>query len=154
MNLLIDYQIHVQDCSVPTYEQVQTWAEVACAHLADDKEVSIRVVDTEEMTHFNETFRKKSGPTNVLSFPEEVEPFEPPSNYLGDIAICADVVEREAKDQKKDLMAHWAHMVVHGLLHLLGYDHLNTTEAEVMEKLETDILFKLGFNNPYEYDQE
>lgn len=152
MNLLIDYQIHVNGFQVPTYDQIQTWAEATCAHLVDSKEVSIRVVDVEEMTHFNETFRKKSGPTNVLSFPEEVEPFEPPSNYLGDIAICADVVEREAKEQQKDLIAHWAHMVIHGLLHLLGYDHLNETEAEVMEKLEADTLFKLGFRNPYEHD--
>lgn len=149
MNLLIDYQIAVNDEHVPSYHDIETWANMACEHLGDDKEVSIRIIDEEEMTHYNETFRKKSGPTNVLSFPDEREPFEPASNYLGDIAICAEVVEREAKQQQKSLDAHWAHMVIHGLLHLLGYDHIKPNEAEIMEKLEIQLLQKLGFSNPY-----
>ncbi len=149
MNLLVDYQVGVSDIDVPNYDDIETWTSLVCSHLKGDKELSIRIIDREEMTYYNETFRKKKGPTNVLSFPDEVEPFDPPSNYLGDIAICAEVIHHEAAEQNKPLQAHWAHMVIHGLLHLLGYDHEKDTEAAIMEKLEIDLLKKLGFDNPY-----
>ncbi|MDF1759069.1 MAG: rRNA maturation RNase YbeY [Coxiellaceae bacterium] len=150
MNILIDYQINVENITAPSYDEVQTWADEVVKALPGDKEVSIRIVDADEMTYYNETFRKKTGPTNVLSFPDEVQPHEPPSNYLGDIAICAEVVQQEAEDQNKSLQAHWAHLVIHGLLHLLGYDHVKENEAKMMEQLETKLLLKLGFSNPYD----
>ncbi len=149
MNLLIDYQINVEGQQAPSYEEVQTWADEVIKTLPGDKEVSIRIVDIDEMTYYNETFRKKTGPTNVLSFPDEVQPHEPPSNYLGDIAICAEVVEKESKEQKKPIQSHWAHLIIHGLLHLLGYDHIKENEAKIMEQMEIDLMQKLGFDNPY-----
>ncbi|MDF1796315.1 MAG: rRNA maturation RNase YbeY [Coxiellaceae bacterium] len=150
MNILIDYQINVENITAPSYHDVQNWADEVVKTLPGDKEVSIRIVDADEMTYYNETFRKKAGPTNVLSFPDEVQPHEPPSNYLGDIAICAEVVEQEATDQNKPLQAHWAHLIIHGLLHLLGYDHVKENEAKIMEQLETKLLLQLGFDNPYD----
>ena len=100
-------------------------------------------------TNFNQTYRNKSGPTNVLSFPCEL-PEGVPNDWLGDLVICSAVVEREALEQGKSPAAHWAHMVVHGLLHLQGYDHVEESEAEVMEAKEIAILERLGYPNPYE----
>ncbi|MGL5337628.1 MAG: rRNA maturation RNase YbeY, partial [Aeromonas veronii] len=98
-------------------------------------------------------YRGKDKPTNVLSFPFEAPPgLELP--LLGDLVICRQVVEREAEEQGKPLMAHWAHMVVHGSLHLLGYDHIEDEEAEEMEALERDIMQELGFADPYLSDEE
>lgn len=120
-------------------------------HVLDraDVELTIRLVDEEEMTHLNTVYRGKFGPTNVLSFPaEEMDELDVP--LLGDIVICADVVYQEAFDQGKSLDAHWAHMVVHGLLHLLGYDHQCHQEAQQMEAQERSLLADLGFKDPYE----
>lgn len=112
-------------------------------------EVSISIVDPETSAQLNETYRHKKGPTNVLSFVYEATPgIEQES--LGDLVICADLVESEALNQHKLPVAHWAHLTVHGILHLLGYDHIVETEAETMESLEVQILQTLGFNNPYE----
>ena len=100
------------------------------------------------MAELNEQYRHKSGTTNVLSFPFENPPGAE-SNILGDIVVCAPVVEREAREQGKTLMSHWSHMVVHGILHLRGYDHETDDEAKAMEDLETQILTGLGFDAPY-----
>ena len=105
-------------------------------------ELTIRIVSKNEMAKLNYTYRQKEGPTNVLSFPLE-------KPLLGDIIICASVVKREAKEQHKSPKAHFAHMVVHGVLHLLGYDHIQDKEAKAMEKLEIHLLRSLGFSNPY-----
>ena len=107
-------------------------------------------MDEAESADFNQRYRDKMGPTNVLSFP-----FEPPlggqgRRYLGDLVICAPLVAREAAEQGKSPEAHWAHLVVHGVLHLLGYDHLDEAEAQAMEALETAILGDLGYPPPYE----
>lgn len=114
----------------------------------ESSEVTIRIVDEAEMTELNETYRHKSGPTNVLSFPFDA-PIELEVKLLGDIVICASVVNKEAKAQGKSSDAHWAHMVVHGILHLQGYDHIEDDEAEVMEALEINLLQQLGYTNPY-----
>lgn len=132
---------------VPDEEAFQRWADAAAE--TDGAEISIRLVDEEESAELNRTYRGKDQPTNVLSFPFEV-PEGVPNDLLGDLVICVPVVEREALEQGKTSAAHWAHMVVHGLLHLQGYDHIEDDEAEVMEAKETAILGRLGFPNPYQ----
>lgn len=113
-------------------------------------EVTIRIVGIEEMINLNHTFRQKMKPTNILSFPADLpKDISLPLTILGDIVICAAVVNQEALEQHKESSAHWAHMIVHGLCHLLGYDHETDAEAEVMESLESKIMNSLGFDNPY-----
>lgn len=134
---------------VPQAAQVQAWAEAAL-HGSDRNSVSlsVRVVDEQEIADLNRRYRHKPGPTNVLSFPFE----DPPgveSDEIGDVIVCAPVVGREAGEQHKDLQAHWAHMIVHGVLHLRGYDHQNDSDALEMESEETRILTGLGFPGPY-----
>lgn len=141
--------------SVPAAVDIEQWVRQVFNHQLDANElpeVNIQVMDEAGISELNKTYRHKSGPTNVLSFPFEAPPGLPAEEaeaLLGDIVICAQVVSREAADQHKDLQAHWAHMVVHGVLHLLGYDHLNDEEAETMENLEVQILNELAFPNPY-----
>ena len=101
------------------------------------------------MTRLNETFRHKTGPTNVLSFPNTPE-MDSEDTSLGDIAICTMIVEQEAHAKSITTASHWAHLTVHGLLHLLGYDHIDASDANTMETLETQILASLGIDNPYE----
>ena len=132
---------------VPAEDRLLEWAEAAAKQ--DGAEVAIRIVDEAESAELNATYRHNAGPTNVLSFPFEV-PEGVPNELLGDLVICAPVVEREAREQGKAPEAHWAHMVVHGMLHLQGYDHIENSEAEAMEAEEIVILAKLGFPNPYE----
>ena len=132
---------------VPTEMMLQAWAVAAIA--GEHAEVVIRVVDTGESAELNQNYRQKNGPTNVLSFPFEAPPGIS-SEILGDLVICAPVVEAEAAEQGKPLQAHWAHMVVHGLLHLQGFDHVDDNEASMMESEEIAILQGLGFPNPYE----
>lgn len=147
---------------VPDASSIEQWVVHVLANQLDTPpfpEVSIQVVDEPTISELNETYRHKSGPTNVLSFPFEAPPGLPEEEaqgMLGDIIICAQVVNREAEEQQKDPQAHWAHMVVHGVLHLLGYDHLEDEEAEAMESLEIQLLNELAFPNPYQElsDQE
>ena len=118
-----------------------------------DEHMTVRIVDTEEITQLNQQYRQKSGATNVLSFPFELPPGLPAEaceKTLGDLVVCAAVVVDEAEAQQKPLEAHWAHMIMHGTLHLLGYDHLTEEEAEQMETLEISILNTFGYANPYE----
>lgn len=132
--------------------QLLAWAKAALREQTA-AEVTIRVCDVEEIQTLNRDYRDKDKPTNVLSFPAELPPAlaaELAQPELGDIIICADVVAAEAAEQNKALAAHWAHMVVHGMLHLQGYDHVDDAEAEEMEALEVQILAQLGFANPYE----
>ena len=134
----------------PSINDFQAWADLA---LRDDKaaQLSIRIVDESESQHLNNTYRGKDKPTNVLSFPMDIpEEFDVP--MLGDLVICAPVVAREAREQHKSLQAHWAHMVIHGMLHLQGYDHISDDEAEQMEALEIKLLQQLGYDNPYQSD--
>ncbi|AMG31255.1 rRNA maturation RNase YbeY [Grimontia hollisae] len=152
MHYFVDLQIATQNTdNLPTDTQFQQWFEQAVQSFREQAEVTIRLVDEEESQSLNRDYRGKDKPTNVLSFPFDA----PPGielDLLGDLVICRQVVEKEAEEQNKDLFAHWAHMVVHGSLHLLGYDHINDEEAEEMESLEISIMNALGFDNPYAAD--
>ncbi len=138
---------NVSAASIPDFERFLCWAQAA--HREDDLELSIRVVDEREGAELNWMYRQKEGPTNVLSFSCDV-PEGVPCRLLGDLVICAPVVEREALEQGKPQEAHWAHLVIHGVLHLRGFDHVEEAEAEEMEAIEIKILQDLGYPNPYE----
>lgn len=147
--MIIDLQIACeQESGLPTAQQIEQWATAAVQPQSDEVEMTVRIVDEAESHELNLNYRGKDRPTNVLSFPFEC-PDEVELPLLGDLVICRQVVEREAQEQEKPLMAHWAHMVVHGSLHLLGYDHIEDDEAEEMESLETQIMTGLGFADPY-----
>lgn len=147
--VIIDLQIATENTeNLPTEVQIQEWANRAVQPELSDVEMTVRIVDEAESHDLNFTYRGKDKPTNVLSFPFEC-PDEVELGLLGDLVICRQVVEKEAEEQGKPLIAHWAHMVVHGSLHLLGYDHIEDDEAEEMESLETEIMQSLGFDDPY-----
>ena len=148
-SIFVDLQIATENIDgLPTEEQIVQWATAAVQPEGDEVEMTVRIVDEVESHELNLTYRGKDRPTNVLSFPFEC-PDEVELPLLGDLVICRQVVEREAAEQEKPLMSHWAHMVVHGSLHLLGYDHIEDNEAEEMESLETQIMQGLGFDDPY-----
>lgn len=149
MNLDLDLQIALDMPGLPSEADLRRWAEAALigADHLKDTELTIRIVNEVESAALNETYRHKQGPTNVLSFPFEA-PAAMESPLLGDIVICAPVVLREAIQQGKTPTAHWAHLVAHGVLHLLGYDH-DEEQAEAMESLEVRILEGLGYPDPY-----
>ena len=151
MHVQLDIQMAISEdeAEPPSTQQLQHWVELALADRTQDAELTIRIVDEPEITELNRQYRRKDGPTNVLSFPFESD-IELETPLLGDLVICAPVVAREASEQQKSLQAHWAHMVIHGTLHLLGYDHLTETQANEMESREITILQQLGFSNPYE----
>ncbi len=137
---------------LPDNKQLETWVATAlkaAQHPADSAELSLRIVEQDESQSLNYQYRGKDKPTNVLSFPADLPP-ELELPLLGDLVVCAPVVAREALEQKKTPEAHWAHMIVHGTLHLLGYDHIKEQEAETMEQLETDILAMMSYPAPYE----
>ena len=147
--IFVDLQIATENLEgLPTEEQIVQWATAAVQPEGDEVEMTVRIVDEAESHELNLTYRGKDRPTNVLSFPFEC-PDQVELPLLGDLVICRQVVEREAAEQEKPLMSHWAHMVVHGSLHLLGYDHIEDDEAEEMESLEAQIMQGLGFDDPY-----
>ena len=135
---------------VPNKIQLEAWVLKVLSHVKQLglTELSLRVVDNQEMAELNQTYRKKSGTTNVLSFP-----YSAPSGVdiplLGDVVLCLPVIIAESKQQQKQLPHHWAHLVVHGVLHLLGYDHISVEQASVMETMEIEILNELEISNPY-----
>lgn len=142
----IDVQQASQSLQLPAEQQFTTWAEAALRR--ESAELVIRIVDEEESAHFNAHYRGQTKPTNILSFPFQ----QPPgmtTDILGDLLACAPVIEREAQQQGKPLEAHWAHIIVHGMLHLQGYDHIAEDEASLMEAEEIAILNGLGIPNPY-----
>jgi probable rRNA maturation factor len=168
----VTVQIATRRAGVPHATSLAKWANLAFAaarsHAVRGRSITpsmtIRIVGERESRYLNATYRGKDKPTNVLSFPFEGSGLgqsgsgrkggrAPGSPHvpveLGDLAICAPVVAREAREQGKELRAHWAHMVVHGVLHLLGYDHENDRDAEVMESREVNILSQFGYANPY-----
>lgn len=153
MSIQLELQHEVDADGLPSAAQFQLWVDSALAGLRDDGELCIRLVDPQESQALNHQYRGKDRPTNVLSFPFERPeglPADLPFELLGDLVICAEVVRREAAEQNKPLDHHWAHMVVHGCLHLLGYDHINDDDAEIMEQLERDILARLNISDPYQ----
>jgi probable rRNA maturation factor len=138
----------LSDDDVPEPDLLQSWAETA--YLGKTPAVaSLLVTTADEVQSLNKRYRDKDKATNVLSFPME-SPAEIDVSLLGDIVLCAPVIKQEAVQQSRSEVSHWAHMVVHGMLHLQGYDHIDNDDAEQMEKLEIDILSQLGFANPYE----
>ncbi len=149
MTVDLELQIATNAKTLPHPAQFKEWVSVILANrINTNAELTIRIVDEEEIISLNYRYRNKNNSTNVLSFPVKLETHLD-YNMLGDIVICASVVELQAKQQNKVLLAHWAHMVVHGILHLLGYDHENELEANEMENLEIELMQQLGFLSPY-----
>ena len=158
MKLAVTVQMASSRRGVPHSRSLNRWAQAACVKQLprgdDELALTIRIVGAAESRRLNRTWRNKDKPTNVLSFPGDPHPrgraTSPASGReLGDLAICAPVVAREAREQGKPAQAHWAHMVVHGVLHLLGYDHENDRDAEAMEAREVKILAQFGYSDPY-----
>lgn len=144
----VDRQCVIDDTGLPSEKQLTEWVTAALKSRLEQAELSIRIVDSEESQQLNSQYRGKDKPTNVLSFPFEM-PEGISLDLLGDLVICAEVVAREAQEQNKPLIHHWSHMVIHGVLHLLGFDHINNEEAEEMEQLEREILASLDIPDPY-----
>ncbi len=155
MKLELDIQLATEYKDLPDSSKVKTWICAALSHAnfqLPSPSITLRIVSLEESQQLNADFRSKDNPTNVLSFP-----FEAPEGikiaemeqYLGDIAICAKLVEQEANKQLKLVESHWAHLVIHGVLHLLGFDHNDEEQATEMETLEIAILASVGISNPY-----
>ena len=153
MNKVEVQRVH-EEPGIPASDLILNWAGAVLDRFVQNSESVIRMVGAEESAALNRAYRKKEGPTNVLSFTYG-ENGGSPVNLLGDLVICAPVVATEALEQSKSLEAHWAHMVVHGLLHLLGYDHEETSDALEMESMELEFLTGFGYPNPYwvELDQ-
>src|SRR6478752_8312065 len=149
MSYQIDIEVNSVSNHIPSLDNIESW--IAAALHSDElaeAEVSVYIVDEQESQELNFQYRGKDKPTNVLSFPADI-PEEVGVPLLGDLVVCAPIVEREAQEQGKTLDAHWAHMLIHGTLHLLGYDHIEDDEAEVMEALETRLVTQLKFPAPY-----
>ncbi len=147
MRAKIDLQNDESLTNLPVQQDFETWVNAALVQKFDNLEQTIRLVGEAESRALNSQYRAKNSPTNVLSFTVENDYLD--YECLGDLVICAPIVEQEAQQQGKPLPAHWAHMVIHGMLHLQGYDHQNAAEASVMEALEAKILSTLGYTNPY-----
>ncbi|MEY6433779.1 rRNA maturation RNase YbeY [Thioalkalicoccus limnaeus] len=150
VELSLDLQWATSADATPSSKQCERWVTAALAGRRARAEVTLRLVDEPEGAELNHRYRGRSGPTNVLSFPFEPPPGFDGDDLLGDLVLCAPLVAREAAEQHKSVEAHWAHLVVHGVLHLLGYDHQDSDAADSMERLESLILHELGFANPYE----
>lgn len=148
MARMIEIQSATTSAAVPDEPVLVGACQATLAYCDRRGCVSIRVTDSEEMQALNEQFRGKPAPTNVLSFPAQVE-IEEGAILLGDIVLCAPVIEAEAAAQAKTADAHYAHMVVHGTLHLLGYDHIDEEDARLMEQFEREVLAQLGIGDPY-----
>ena len=155
MTAILDYQQAYEGeeailADIPTPSELERWANVVLAYEGvNEHEVTVRFTDEVESQALNFEYRGKEKPTNVLSFPFEAPPGIE-MNLLGDLVICAPVISREAKEQQKAVVNHYAHMTVHGLLHLMGYDHIEDADAEEMESKEIEILAQLGIDDPYQ----
>lgn len=149
MTVELEVQYAAEDATgLPTEQQINGWVRAALHERLEDAQLVVRIVDEDESRQLNERYRRGSGATNVLSFPfEQPGLLQPP--LLGDVVVCAARVAAEAREQGKATEAHWAHLVVHGVLHLLGYDHEHHGEARVMEALEIAVLASLDYPNPY-----
>ena len=155
----IEIQTGVEADDAPDPPELTAWAAAALAAVErPGAAITVRIVGLEEGRTLNREYRGRDYATNVLSFPFAELPPEAMAEigapYIGDLAICADVVRREAQEQGKPTQAHWAHLVVHGVLHLSGYDHEHDDDAERMETREREILARLGFPDPYLLEHE
>ena len=152
MSVIVELMNVSGESAVPSQAEFEGWSDAVLKELNQSEqafEIGIRLVSENESAELNQNFRNKQGPTNVLSFNyEDILP-EAQQNLLGDLVICSQVVIKEAQQQQKAIKAHWAHMTIHGMLHLLGHDHQDDMEAETMEHLESNILTKLGYPQPY-----
>ena len=150
MSVILDLQIACQTADIPSEKEIQRCLDsVLQAQQLGEQEITVRIVDIAESQQLNHQYRGKNSATNVLSFPFEAPPGMS-MNLLGDLVICADIVKREASQQNKQELHHWAHMLIHGTLHLLGFDHINDDDAERMEELEISILNDLSIDDPYQ----
>jgi probable rRNA maturation factor len=147
--ITVDIQHHITHRDCPPDAMIIEWATLALTLRQKDTEISILLIDNDEMSQLNQTYRHKAGPTNVLAFPFE-KPDDLELSLLGDLAICVPQMILEAKTQHKPLNAHFAHLTIHGCLHLLGYDHEDASSAAQMEQLEITLLNKLNIPNPYQ----
>ena len=146
--IVVDIQVASEDEDHPPPSMFKSWIKSAIGTQLSNAEVSVRLVDIAEITQLNNTYRDKNKATNILSFPAELpEPVDLP--LLGDLVICTPIVNQEALEQSKKPIDHWAHMTIHGTLHLLGYDHIDDEDAARMEALEIEILANLNISNPY-----
>ena len=153
MNLQIDVKIDIEDKLAINIVDIELWLSRAfeASGYKNDAEVSVLIVDEIEIKRLNKKFRQQNKPTNVLAFPAGFIEGLPDDLriHLGDIIICSTIVSREAEEQNKDIMDHWAHILVHGMLHLLGFKHTSNAEAANMEFLETQIMINNGLADPY-----
>jgi probable rRNA maturation factor len=147
----VEIQTIFESAGQPSEAQIQLWIDTALEDINRDTEIVVRIVDEQESAELNEQYRHKQGATNILSFPVEI-PEGIDLNLLGDLVVCAPVLEQEAQQQSKILAHHWAHIIIHGVLHLLGYDHLDDEQAEEMESKEITLLQKLAIRNPYQQE--
>jgi probable rRNA maturation factor len=160
VSAILDLQLASDSADIPKQQDMQLWLDTLLSHQQlNKKEITVRIVDEEEIQQLNQQYRGKDKSTNVLSFPFEMPELVMPdgvhmdesiSDFLGDIVICTQVVKLESQQQNKLLAHHWAHMLIHGTLHLLGYDHIEDQDAEEMEGIEIAILQKLGIDDPYQ----
>jgi probable rRNA maturation factor len=144
----LDLQLACEDTNIPSLHDFKSWLMLSIPSEQHSWDITVRLVNEVESQALNMDYRGKDYPTNVLSFPADV-PAELNIPLLGDLVICSAVVAREAQEQGKALQAHWAHLCIHGALHLIGYDHESEAEALVMEALETKLVMGLGFADPY-----
>ncbi|EPJ49163.1 MAG: hypothetical protein OFPI_26060 [Osedax symbiont Rs2] len=150
MSTEVEVQFASQDPQLPSEAQINTWVEAALAQYSQQFSLCVRIVDSAESRGLNKQYRDKDKPTNVLSFCFDMpDCITGETEILGDLVVCAPVVAAESKEQNKALFDHWAHMIVHGVLHLLGFDHIKDSEALEMEQLERDILAVLAISDPY-----
>ncbi|MDQ7051248.1 MAG: rRNA maturation RNase YbeY [Enterobacterales bacterium] len=155
MQIHLDIQNSIDADDIPTQTQIGEWIKTTLNQInyeANTACLTLRIVSSDEIQQLNSDFRGKESPTNVLSFPFEIPEMIPASEFegvLGDLAICRDLVISEAQQQDKLIEHHWAHLIVHGVLHLLGYDHIEDHDAEAMESLEVVILAKHQIKDPY-----
>ena len=147
-SITIDLQNESNSSSIPDIQLITHWVSAALTADYSVLEQTIRIVDESESQQLNKSYRAQDKPTNVLSFPADDSSYLD-YVHLGDLVICAPIVEQEAQQQQKSLVAHWAHMVVHGMLHLQDFDHIDDEDAQKMEALEIEILAGLGHTNPY-----
>ena len=146
----LEVQRIIDSSLLPSDEELLLWVEKALVDYQRDTEILIRIVDTQEITELNEQYRHKQGATNILSFPFEMPEGIEGVNLLGDLVVCAEVLQQEAIMQNKTLQDHWAHIIIHGILHLIGFDHGNETQALEMETKEIHLLQQLNIDNPYQ----
>lgn len=151
MSYYIDIQNATNEPLPVSEEELARLASLALRDYQKEAELTVRLVTAEEMIHLNYTYRKQNKTTNVLAFPSALPPeIQLECPLLGDVIICPQVLLEESKQLKKTLESHWALILIHGILHLLGYDHIKDDEAVIMQAIEIKLLAELGFSNPYD----